>query len=535
MAEPSGASRRVKITIDADEVDDSFTRFPVLLTEDNLPSEMFDADGSYPALEGGADITAAYDAGGVNRIPVEVVIFNIDNDPANGKAEIWIGIDIDDTTDTDFYIFYNDPDATATARDATYGSENVWDPDILLVLHMLAIRTPFNTETGVNGTTETITSTGHDFEDGFSIFLDNLGGSETIGLTAGNRYFAGNCATNTFEVYNTYANAIAGGTTGRQNLTASGSGNGEDQLFTSMSKQYGSTRFASVWTEEPGNTELSLATGKIGDAIDSSAANATGQLNPDFSALYTGRYQLGVELWTDLDSNSDYLTFLGYEFANAIRIISGALVVRVYSQPTPTTTSAGTSGWQHHYIGYNDPEDEGFQQVNGGTRATNTITTNWYMGNNNFALMNVDGQNRSPNGRLDEVRFHATLRSDEYVSTSYNTQSDPGTFASAGTAENNTVIVTITITVVDTSGDPIQNARVLLEESPGGTDIIDGVTDSLTDVNGQVTTTYNYSSDQAVTGWARKSSSSPFYQQGPISGTITTNGLSYTAILVSDE
>jgi hypothetical protein len=108
----------------------------------------------------------------------------------------------------------------------------------------------------------------------------------------------------------------------------------------------------------------------------------------------------------------------------------------------------------------------------------------------------------------------------------------------AGTGNGETNIantVTITVTCVTLDGTPIQNARVLLEEYPGGTDIIDGVTDSLTDVNGQVTTTYNYSSDQAVTGWVRKSSSSPYYQQGTISGTITSNGLSVTVVLVADE
>ena len=58
----------------------------------------------------------------------------------------------------------------------------------------------------------------------------------------------------------------------------------------------------------------------------------------------------------------------------------------------------------------------------------------------------------------------------------------------------------------------------------------------LTDVNGEVSDSRVYSSDQNVTGWARKSSASPFYKTAPITETIdNVNGLSATAILIADE
>lgn len=46
----------------------------------------------------------------------------------------------------------------------------------------------------------------------------------------------------------------------------------------------------------------------------------------------------------------------------------------------------------------------------------------------------------------------------------------------------------------------------------------------LTDVNGDISTSRTYSTDQPVIGWARKSSASPFYAQGNIVGTITSGG-----------
>jgi hypothetical protein len=57
-----------------------------------------------------------------------------------------------------------------------------------------------------------------------------------------------------------------------------------------------------------------------------------------------------------------------------------------------------------------------------------------------------------------------------------------------------------------------------------------------TDVNGQISMSRVFSVNQPVTGWARKSTSSPYYKTGPISGTISSSdGLSLTALLLSDE
>jgi hypothetical protein len=57
-----------------------------------------------------------------------------------------------------------------------------------------------------------------------------------------------------------------------------------------------------------------------------------------------------------------------------------------------------------------------------------------------------------------------------------------------------------------------------------------------TDANGQISMNKIFSVDQPVSGWARKSTSAPYYKTGPISGTIDTAlGVSLTALLLSDE
>lgn len=97
--------------------------------------------------------------------------------------------------------------------------------------------------------------------------------------------------------------------------------------------------------------------------------------------------------------------------------------------------------------------------------------------------------------------------------------------------------VPVVVTVKDSSGTAIQGARVyLLTDSGGpaatGLTVLNGLSNASGIVQDLV---YNYSSDQPVTGYIRKTSASPFYQQFNITGTITSSGFSLTATLVSDE
>lgn len=92
--------------------------------------------------------------------------------------------------------------------------------------------------------------------------------------------------------------------------------------------------------------------------------------------------------------------------------------------------------------------------------------------------------------------------------------------------------VDVTVTVLDaTSKTAVAGARVLIETSPGGTELVNEVTDS----NGQVTFKYDYLGDQAITGRVRKGSSSTYYKTSDIIGTITDEGFSATILMIGDE
>ena len=137
MAFPTGWARKCTVTIHPTPVDSLLPVFPLLLTSANLPSEMFDADGSYPAQNGGGDIRFSSDSSGSVQLACEVVSFITDNNPANGSAEIWVCVpSVSASSDTTIYVWYSTAgsDSQPAVTD-TYGRNNVWDANFLRVHH----------------------------------------------------------------------------------------------------------------------------------------------------------------------------------------------------------------------------------------------------------------------------------------------------------------------------------------------------------------------------------------------------------------
>ena len=136
MAFPTGWNRKCLVTIQSSQVSGSATThsdFPVLLTVDNLPSEMFDKDGTYPAQMGGGDIRFTSDSAGTTPLPCHVVKFITNDTPANGEAIIYVGVDVASDSDTTIYVWYNTSDTKRqpkynanTDADGFQGSDYVW-------------------------------------------------------------------------------------------------------------------------------------------------------------------------------------------------------------------------------------------------------------------------------------------------------------------------------------------------------------------------------------------------------------------------
>lgn len=90
---------------------------------------------------------------------------------------------------------------------------------------------------------------------------------------------------------------------------------------------------------------------------------------------------------------------------------------------------------------------------------------------------------------------------------------------------------TVTVTVTDESGTPIENARVFIRASGGGSTILNALTNS----SGVATTSYTGSLPQAIEGWVRKATTGTLFKQFTLGGSITSGGYSATAIMQEDQ
>lgn len=97
--------------------------------------EIFDADGSSPAQNGGGDICFSSD--GTTEIARHVLSFTTDNNPANGKCLIFVPHTATTATDSYLWIHWSTAGSSSQpAADSTYGSEAVYAASSQLMLHM---------------------------------------------------------------------------------------------------------------------------------------------------------------------------------------------------------------------------------------------------------------------------------------------------------------------------------------------------------------------------------------------------------------
>lgn len=141
MAWPNSQQRRVKLTVQNGQVSGSGTHsdFPVLITRDNLPDEICSPTDSNRAQSLGGDIRAGVDQDCNTQLPIEIVSFEYDTSDGAGNAniEIWVKLDLNTASDTDFYLGYNTSGTTSADGVAdTYGRNAVWEDVYHAVYHM---------------------------------------------------------------------------------------------------------------------------------------------------------------------------------------------------------------------------------------------------------------------------------------------------------------------------------------------------------------------------------------------------------------
>jgi hypothetical protein len=120
--------RRIKISVDNALVSGTdITNFPVYINLDDLPSQFFDS------VQSDGDDIRITTSDGVTEVPYELV--SIDTVGDTGELHFRTPT-LSTTTDTDFYIYYGNTGASGYSVSATYGRNNVWSNNYLLVYHL---------------------------------------------------------------------------------------------------------------------------------------------------------------------------------------------------------------------------------------------------------------------------------------------------------------------------------------------------------------------------------------------------------------
>ncbi len=166
------------------------------------------------------------------------------------------------------------------------------------------------------------------------------------------------------------------------------------------------------------------------------------------------------------------------------------------------------------------------------------ITNCTFLNNTSFGLRLSSATAQSYN--FDKITFSGNTK-DVYIAATTGTvtlnilnNGTTPTYTSAGATVviNNAVTLSVTVNDVGT-GLAVQNARVIIKKVSDGTVVLTG----LTDVNGQLSTSYSFTVNTSITGGVRRATvaDGTLYKPSSISGTITTTGFDSTILMIPDE
>lgn len=140
MAFPDGHERKCALTINYTSVPGDQTNFPVMLiwngSTGNLPSEVYNNGANSPRSDG-SDIRFSSDIAGKTQLPFEIVTFSPNSTVANARVLIYVKLaSISSASNTVFYIWYKNGEASALPVTDTYGRNNVWTNEFVGVFHL---------------------------------------------------------------------------------------------------------------------------------------------------------------------------------------------------------------------------------------------------------------------------------------------------------------------------------------------------------------------------------------------------------------
>jgi hypothetical protein len=123
--------RKCKLTVQGAEVDGANDDVIIRLTEDNVPSEMLDANGTYPSQNGGGDVRITSDEAGTTLLNLHIRSWVTHNNPASAIVDACFKSDLTGANQ-DVWIWYNTVATDSQpAASAAGGSEGVYGTNCL--------------------------------------------------------------------------------------------------------------------------------------------------------------------------------------------------------------------------------------------------------------------------------------------------------------------------------------------------------------------------------------------------------------------
>lgn len=369
-------NRQCEVVIQSSQVGSTLTDYVLLCTPSNLPSEMFDADGSFPAQSNGGDIRFSSDSSGNTQLACQVVTFLTDNNPANGKAEIYVKVpSVSSSVDTTIYVWYNTAETdTQPVASSPYGSENVWTSSYASVHHF---------QEAVNTTSDGYKDSTSNANHGTGVSttlteVDGKWGGKAIDIDGSADYVTINGLVSTLASSNSghiqfWAKSDADNGLINYLLCIS---NGADATVTELtySWDYGASRdYIAHDAREDGATSNTVRSPV--DSLDS-----------------------GVTTWTKWELVQTGSAIAYYKNGSSI---------------TATDAAGGDNGAWFDTI-FTDATTKATQFILGAFKRNGAASNFW-------------------DGKIDELRVFKGTRSDDYRSAEYINENTPGTFAIAGT------------------------------------------------------------------------------------------------------
>ncbi len=199
----------------------------------------------------------------------------------------------------------------------------------------------FDANTGVNTTTNIITlDATHGYNNGEPCYFQDQGGTAPTGMTDGTLYYVRSESSTTISLYTSSAQAIAGGSPGQVDITATGSGT-----------QYIYSAAAAIYNDSGGAVTINVSNGSTPSIRNSDGSSTT--VNNNVTVTITindtsGNAIPGVEVAIFQD-NAARTVILASTPTNATGVVStsaaaslGAIIIRARQSTNKATFNTGT-------------------------------------------------------------------------------------------------------------------------------------------------------------------------------------------------